>query len=188
MVAPEAGLVSERPEDHRRVVLVALKHSSRAVDVCLCPLGAVGELRPRGVLYPVPVPSVADAHSVRLDVRLVADVNSVSVAEKGKARVVRVVRGSYHVDVVSLHDHQVALHVVERGRVTEQRVAVVAVDALRLDLPAVYVDDLVDDLDPAEAYRNADDLTAAGEDEVIEVRLLVAPEKRGVDVRVNIPV
>ena len=168
VVAAEAGFVAEGPEDHRRMVLVALDHALGTVDVRLFPRRIVGEAVPR-------------MHAVGLDVGLVADIEAVSVTQLGEAGIVRIVRGADHVDVVRLHDHEVALHVLHGGRVAEEVMAVVAVHALGLDLLAVDEDALVSDLDPARADGQGDVLAAAGEVQGVEIRLLVAPEHRVLD-------
>ena len=168
VIASEAGFVAEGPEDHRRMVLVTLDHALSPVDVCLFPFRIVGEAVPR-------------MHAMRLDVGLIADVEAVLVAEGGEAGIVRVVRGADHVDVVRLHNHQVALHVLEGGRVTEEVVAVVAVHALGLDLFAVDEDALVPDLHAPRADREGDVLASAGEVQRVKVRLLVTPEAHVLD-------
>ena len=70
-------------------------------------------------------------------VGFVAEVEAETVAEAEEARVVRIVARADHVDVVALQDIQVFEHVVHGRRVAEPRVAVVAVDAVGLDLFAV---------------------------------------------------
>ena len=110
------------------------------------------------------------------DVGFVADIETVDVTERGESRVVRVVGGTDHVDVVRLHNHQVALHVFERSSVTEEVVAVVAVDALGLNLPAVDEDALVNDFNASCADEESDIFFAAGQREHIEIRDFVGPE------------
>ena len=133
VVLAVARLVAERPHDDRRVVLVALYHAASAVDIRLGPVLAVGKSRPIAV----------NRHAVSLNVSLITDIEPETVAQQRKTRVVRIVRRAYHVDIVRFHDIQVAYHMVERGGVTEQRVAVMAVNALGFDLLSVNVDYLV---------------------------------------------
>ena len=165
LIAADAVFVSERPEDHARVVLITLKHPGGTVHIGVMPRRIVRQLVPVGV-----------DEAVCLKVGLVADVEAVFVAQFQKTRVVRVMAGTDHVDVVLFHDHKVADHVVHRRCVSEDRVAVVAVDALAFDLLAVDVQHIVSDGQLLEADLLADMLRAAGEKQGIQPWLLIVPE------------
>ncbi len=84
VVRAVAALVPERPEDHRRMVLVALDHVLRAREE-------------RGGIARIAAQLVVAV--VGLGIRLVDDVEPVSVAEVEPVRVVRIVRGADGVDV-----------------------------------------------------------------------------------------
>ena len=98
MIAANAGFVTYRPHNNAGVVFVALKHALGAIKISLGPIGIVGK----------GVPVADPLHAVRFDICLVANVKTVFVAQFVKARIVGVVAGAYHVDVVGLHDEYIA--------------------------------------------------------------------------------
>jgi hypothetical protein len=133
------GLVAERPEDDRGVVLERLDHVDDAVDVGALPGRVLGQRFP------------AVAHAVGLDVGLGADVEAEFVAEFVEAGVVRVVAGAHRVDIGALHQQQVIEDVLFGEVVAGDRVVVVAVDALDEDGLAVDEELAVLDLGAGEA-------------------------------------
>ena len=109
-VVTVAGFVSKRPEGDAGIVLVALEHVLRAIQVRLQPLDVVAQ---RSSLAQVVV------HSVRLDVRLVIDIDTELIAQLVEAAVLRIVAKADRIDVVLLHQfkvlaHQLFRHVVSR--------------------------------------------------------------------------
>ena len=102
-VDPVAGLVAQRPDGDRRVVLAPLVHAPRAVHVSLEPGGILGQ-RSRAV-----------THAMRLDVGLVDDIESVAVAQVVPIGIVGIVGATHRIDVVLLHQlyifqHQLLAH------------------------------------------------------------------------------
>src|SRR3954463_16791062 len=83
-------------------------------------------------------PPLQREEAVRLEVALVDDVEAELVAQLEEARVRRVVRRAHRVDVVGLHELDVAAHHVLADGAPGQRVELVPVDAVQLD--AVPVD------------------------------------------------
>ena len=158
------------------MVLVALDHALGAVEVGGLPLGVDAE-------------QLDGAAAVGLEVGLVDDVEAVAVAQGVEARVVRVVGGADGVDVVALHHGDVACHRLERDRVAEVGVRVVAVDASEQDGPAIHQHLLALDLDGAEADLEALDLQDAAlgvlqrEQQLIEAGGLGRPLARRRDPR-----
>ena len=96
---PVAGLVSERPDDDRRVVAVALDHSPGAVEMRFEPLRPPGE-RDAGLV----------THPVGLDVRFVHHVEAVLVGQLVEPGNVGVVGRADGVDVQLLHPPDVFEH------------------------------------------------------------------------------
>ena len=96
------------------MVLVALHHARAAVDPCVHVLRVVAE---------------AEDERVRLDVRLVDDVEAELVAQVVEARVVRGVRRAHRVEAELLHEHEVGAHLLDRHDPTGVRIEVVPVDA-----------------------------------------------------------
>ena len=147
-VRADPGLVAERPEDDRGVVLVALDHVGDARDVRGLPRGIEAELiRPTllGML-------VGEVHiGVALDIGLVHDIQAIAVGELVEPWVVGVMRGADRVDVGALHQLDVALHRFERDDVEGLGIMLVAVDAADRDRPAVDGDEPVLDRYAAKA-------------------------------------
>ena len=139
-VAPrDHVLVAERPDHHRRVVLVAHHHAAVAVKrsraearidhgVARSACNAGEMVLPLRVVDPAVV-----AASVRLEVRLVHEVEAVLVRKVIPARIVRVVAQAHAVYVVALHELDVLDHPLVRNCVAMVRVHLVAVHALEQD-------------------------------------------------------
>ena len=130
MVDARARLVAERPEHDAAVIFVALKEPLCPVDIRLTPLGRRGEPRPA---HPIPFALPIVAHAVGFDIRFVRQHYAVSVAKLREARIVRIMRGAYHIAVGALYEHDIPKHIIERDGVTRNGVRVVAVDAASLD-------------------------------------------------------
>ena len=172
-VHPVPGLVAERPDDDRRVVLERLDVPPRAVEVGQLPLRLVRE----GLVGVV-------AHPVRLDVGLGDQVDPELVGELVPLGNVRVVGGADEVEVVLFEDLDVLQHGVAPDVLSGARVPLVPVDAPDEDGLAVDEDLPVPRLDLAEADTPGHDPEAParavlqGEKERVEVRLLVGPLPR----------
>ena len=163
VVGAVAALVAERPQDHRRVVLVALDHVLHALEE----RGGVARVGAQVVVV-----------RVRLDVRLVDHVQAVAVAEVEPVRVVGVVRAAHGVDVEALHEPDVGLHQLARDRAAAAVVVVVAVDAADPQRPAVEQQLPPAHLDGAEADRARHLVLARGHVQRVEVRRLGRPQPR----------
>ncbi len=123
VVGAVTGLVAQRPGDDRWVVPVALDHPRHAGD----PLAEVARVVAQGAL-----------EGVRLDVRLVDDVQAELVGQVEEGRVVRVVRRAHGVEPELLHLSTRSARIdVRRDDPSGVLVEVVAVDAADEDPPAV---------------------------------------------------
>ena len=175
MVGAEPRLVAERPEDDRRVVLVALRHPRDAVD----PLREVAVVVAERAL-----------EGVRFDVGLVDDVQPELVGQVEEGRVVGVVRGPDRVEPELLHEDQVGAHRLGRDDPPGVLVEVVAVDAAEEDPGTVDQEVEPDDLDPPEADLDRDglgDRAIRGVERDVQrvaVRLLRGPAPDGRDLDV----
>ena len=123
-----AGLVAQRPHDHGRVVLVALHHTPRAVQVGGPPLVLACQ-RDGGI----------EPHAVGLDVRLVHHVQAVLVGQLVPPRDVGVVGRPHRVDVHLLHQLHVPKHRRLGDDVGALRVVLVTVDAADRHRPPVHL-------------------------------------------------
>ena len=141
-------LVAQRPEDDRGVVLVPLDHVHHAGDVRALPGGVEADL----VFVALAAVAVALLHiGVALDIGFVHQVEAVLVGQRQEARVVGIVRGADGVEVVALHQLQIAAHRLFGDDVEGHRVMLVPVDAADHDAAAIDHDLPVLDLDGAEA-------------------------------------
>ena len=168
LIFTHSGFVAERPHYYRGMVLVALKHARHAVHERFEPFRLAHKVVP-----------VADAgHTVGFKICLVANVNAEAVAKTEKTRVVGIVARAYHIYIEALEYVKIAQHVVVRGSRAEQRVAVVAVNALGFDLLAVYVKYLILYVNVLKADGDAYMLASCGETERVELRRFIRPERR----------
>ena len=136
VVGAVARLVAQRPGDDGGVVAVAQDHARDTRH----PLREVARVvTERGL------------EGVRLDVRLLDDVEAQLVGQVQEGRVVGVVRGAHGVEAVALHGQQVPAHGLRGDDAPGVLVEVVAVDTL--DAHASAVDEQVQaaDLHAAEA-------------------------------------
>ncbi len=138
--AARTALVAQRPDDHRGVVLVALDHAGRPVEQRRGPPLVVD-----GVAPPLQVDE-----AMRLQVALVDHPEPELVAQVEEGGVRRIVAGPHGVDVVPLHQHQIAPHRLRVDRPARLRVELVPVHPAEEQPPAVDLDDPVLDRDRAE--------------------------------------
>ena len=168
VVRAVTALVAERPQDHRRVVLVPPHHPRDPVDEGRQVLGHVGDVV--GV-------------RVALDVGLVDDEEPQLVRGVQQGRVVRVVRRPDGVEPEPLHGQQVRTESLGRDRPPEAGVEVVPVDAADHHADAVDEEVVADDLDPPEADPVGRPLDGGavgivqGDLEVVQVRQLGRPRR-----------
>ena len=167
------ALVTERPDDHRRVIAVPLDHPDRAIEVRGLPRRVVSQRDVRVV-----------SHAVRLDVGLVHDVQAVLVGVVVPARVARVVGGPDGVHVVLLHELDVAEHHSFRHHAAGVRIVLVPIHSSQSHGNAVDLEQSVPDLDCPEAHPRGDDLQRVaavvfeGEEQGVQVRRLGRPLER----------
>ena len=147
------------------MVLVALDHPLHAVDQRRLPSRIVRRI--------APPPERLEA--VRLEVALVDHVEPVLVAELQKARVRRIVRRSHRVDVVRLHELDVAAHHILADGTPNRRIELVPVDPAQQHAVPVDQQQPVLDRHPPEPDRRHHALVRARHDHVVEPRQLRAP-------------
>ena len=172
-----AGLVAKAPDDDAGMVEVAADHTLHPYHMGGCKVVALCKRL------------LAVAHSVRLDVGLVDDIQAVAVAELVPEGVVGVVAGTYSVDIQLLHHAHVAQHLLSRHAVRPVRAHLVTVHALDEYGPAVDQQLRVLDFHAAETHVQAGGFhgLAPGERahaEGVEIGLLGAPEPRVFEVSV----
>ncbi len=171
-VAAVAGLVAQRPDDDGGVVLLGVNVAFDTIHEHRLPERIVGDAA-----------EVADiGKAVGLHVSLRHHEQTVLVAQLVEARVVRVVGGAHRVEVVLLHQHDVALHPVHADGAALEMVVVVTVHPVQLEIAAVDVEEAVLDLDLAHPDPLRDHLqqlplsVVEGEHQLIEVGILGAPQ------------
>ena len=129
-VAAIAALVAQRPHDDARVVALLHHQALNTVDVGRLPCRVVGN---QG--------DVADIlEAVALHIGLGDQHDAILITQLVEARVIGIVRGAHCVDVVLLHELQVAAHAIEAHGAALVIVVIVAVDAMHFKVSAVEVD------------------------------------------------
>ena len=170
-VAAIAALVAHRPHNDAGVVALLHHQALNAVDVGRLPCRVVGD---QG--------DIADIlEAVALHVGLGDQHDAILIAQLVEARVIGIVRGAHRVDVMLLHEFQVAAHAIETHSTALVIVVIVAVDAMHLKVGAVEVDMIALDrhLGKTLAMRNVlADLVAVVDlkRKVIEEGVLGVPE------------
>ena len=170
-VAAIAALVAHRPHNDAGVVALLHHQALNTVDVGRLPCRVVGD---QG--------DIADIlEAVALHIGLGDQHDAILIAQLVEARVVGVVGRAHRVDVVLLHELQVAAHAIEAHGAALVIVVIVAVDAMHLKVSAVEVDMIALDrhLGKTLAMRNvlADLVTVVDlKRKVIEEGVLGVPE------------
>ena len=170
-VAAIAALVARRPHNDAGVVALLHHQALNTVDVGRLPCRVVGD---QG--------DIADIlKAVALHIGLGDQHDAILIAQLVEARVVGVVGRAHRVDVVLLHELQVAAHAIEAHGAALVIVVIVAVDAMHLKVSAVEVDMIALDrhLGKTLAMRNvlADLVTVVDlKRKVIEEGVLGVPE------------
>ena len=160
------GLVAERPHRHAGMIAVAANHIDVALDGSLLPFRTVGKR------------SFAVVVAVRLDVRLVHDVDAVDVAEIVEIIVLRIVGVADMVDVRLFHHLDILKLTLTRHIVSVQRIGFVAVYSAKLDFLVVEVVSSVTDFGDEKSDDRGNKLLTVVQNELIAVRLLGAPKLR----------
>ena len=168
VVFANTALVANRPEEHAGAVLIALHHTLGTVEVSVCPLVIVGQ----------GIPFTKHTKAVCFEVCLVTNVKTEAIAKLKEARIVGIVACTNHIDIVRFEDVKVAQHMLHRGGTAELRMAIVAINALALDLFAVDVEHLAANFKTADADFLANHFVAALYIQYVKIGLFVAPKSR----------
>ena len=128
------GFVAAGPEQDAGVVFVPLDHRGRPVKDRAAPLVPIPGERVRAAVFDLALHHPA---AVRLKVRLVDDVQAVTVAELVKTALVRIVRGTHGVEIVLLQKLQVAFDFIARDGAAPVAGKLVPVDAAKDETLAV---------------------------------------------------
>ena len=118
-----ARLVAQRPHGNTGVILVPAVHALYSVEIMLRPAHIVAE--PVGIICSIR----HRIEAVRLDIRLVYDIQTVDVAHCQHRGVGRIVRHAHGIAIILLHQFNIALYLVYRHAITVDRVRVVMIDA-----------------------------------------------------------
>ena len=140
-VAAVAALVTHRPHNDARVVALLHHQTLDAVDISRLPRRIVGD---QGDVTDI-------LEAVALHIGLGHQHDAVLVAQLIEARIVGVVGRTHRVDVVLLHELEVAAHVIETHGAALVVIVIVAVDAVHLKVGAVEVNMVALDGDLGEA-------------------------------------
>ena len=126
------ALVAAGPDQHCRVVFVALKHAARAIDHAVPPFRqAAGDI-PAWLHHAQLLPA-----AVAFKVRLVNHIDAVFIAEVIPPALVGVVAGTHSVDVVALKDGHRSVHIALINGAALLGIPLMAVDTVEDDAAAV---------------------------------------------------
>ena len=126
------ALVAAGPDQHCRVVFVALKHAARAIDHAVPPFGqAAGDI-PARLHHAQLLPA-----AVAFKVGLVYHIDAVFIAEVIPPALVGVVAGTHSVDVVALKDGHRGVHITLVNGAALLGIPLMAVDTVEDDAAAV---------------------------------------------------
>mmetsp|Transcript_59326 Transcript_59326/g.171921 ORF Transcript_59326/g.171921 Transcript_59326/m.171921 type:complete len:200 (-) Transcript_59326:739-1338(-) len=175
MIHAVSGLVAERPEQDARVVLVALHVALDAGHMSRPPLLFVAQ----GV-----APSEVDP--MAFDICLVHDIKAVLIAELVEQRIVRIMRATDRIKVVSLHQFDVLEHRFATDDMAGVRVMLMPVHATDRQFLPIEEQAGLPDLHGSETNCDRDRLgrllilgSSSGEEgnkKYVQVRLLGAPQ------------
>ncbi len=176
-IAAVAGLVAQRPDDDRRVVFLRRHVAFDALDVGLLPTRIVGDAA-----------QIADVgEAVAFQISLRHHEQAIEIAQLVKARIVGVMGGAHRVDVVLLHQHDVALHPRHIDGAPFAVIVIVAVDAVQLEVASVDVHQPVAHRDLAETHplrHHAQQVAGAviqAEQQLIQIGIFRIPLLRAAD-------
>ena len=136
-VRSPSALVAKAPHHHRRVILVALYHSAHAVNVGGCPCWVACQ---------------SSAQSVSLQISLVEDVESDTVAQLVPSWSIGIMTCSHSVDISLLHQSDVLKHSFFGHHPAEFRVVLMTVYAAHLYRATIYEEQPVANLYCTEAH------------------------------------
>ena len=172
-IAAHAGFVAHGPDQYAGPVFIANDAVLHAVQYGLAVFGVLGQ---QVVAVIGIVGAVLEHHAVALHVGLGNQVEAVFVAHAGKQRRIGIVAGPNGVDVVMLHQNQVAQHLLLPHGAAQNGVGVVAVDALELDGLAVELYHAVFHANVPKADGLAERLAVVAQNQSVQIGILRAPE------------
>ena len=172
-VAAMAGLVAHGPNHHAGAVLVADDAVAHAIEDGLGVLGIPGQQ----VVVGIAIFITAAGNAVALNVGFIHDIEAVFIAHAQELGRIGIMAGADGVDVVLLHQRQIAEHLFASDGCAQHGIAVVAIDAAELDVLAVELHHAVFHLDLAQADALGDDLALAVHDQRIQIGILGVPRR-----------
>ena len=170
-VNAHAGLIAHGPEHHAGTVFVADYTVLHTVNNDLFIGGIIG----KHVII-VDMSGIFEGdYAMAFDVRFINHIEAKFIAHAQEFRRIGIMAGTDGVDVVLLHDAKVAQHLFFANSIAQHRIAVVAVYALELDGLTVDLDHAVFNIDFAEAYAICNPLSAAMQNERVQIRIFSIP-------------
>ena len=113
-----SGFISKAPCNYRRMVTVSLHHSLHALEVCgkVCLISCKRR--------------IVITHTMRLDVSLVHDIYSITVAERVPQRVIWIVGCTHCIDIELLHHLDILNHILLCNHISSMRIHFMSVSTL----------------------------------------------------------
>src|SRR6476620_1962545 len=144
-VLARTRLVAERPDDHRRMILVPLDGPLHPVQT---------GLKPAWIIARISLP-VTELEPVRLVITLLDHPESELVGKIKYSRMRWIVAGPDGIDTCSLHHDQICAGVLLVEHPTPNRVGLMPIHSAEDHLTAIDAQDVAINLDPAKAESDA---------------------------------
>ena len=136
------GLIAQRPHQHTRILTIAYHHPHHTVDTCRRPFRQVARKHTFIIAQPV-----------RFDIGLIHHHHSHAVAKFIPAGIVRIMRGTYKINVPLFHQFQVFFHFPERQSPSLSRRKFMAVDSAYFEFLSIQQQMVSFSHDLSEGYR-----------------------------------
>ena len=181
-------LISAGPKQHAGMVFIPLKHAVRAVQNQIEVLRSV----PGNCLLECDIaPEYHVPQTMRFQIRLVDDIETVEITEPVKGGLVRIVTRTDRIDVVALHRQKIGANRLRINRPSPVRAELMAVHSVKHDAFSIDMHHVINHLKTAESEELKDGLTAnifiveGTYSHLIQEGILCAPEPRLTGIQKN---
>ena len=193
-IGAKTRFIAQRPHQNRCAVLVPDDRALDAVEHGIGKPRIVTQQAKRGMFaliieltFGVRLAVIDAKRAVCLQIGLSDHIKAHPCAQFGQPRRIRVMTGTQRVEVMLFHHAQIAQNVFASDGIANKGVAVMAIDALDLDIDAVDVQHRVPNSNVLDTDLLDDGLAVSADDQLIECRVLSIPQHRMVKGKVHTP-
>ena len=193
-IGAKARFITQRPHQNRRAVLIPNDRALDAVEHGIGKLGIVTQQAKRGMFaliieltFGVGLAVIDAKRAVRLQIGLGDHIKAHPCTQFGQPRCIRVMTGAQRIEIMLFHHAQIAQNMLSSDGIADKGVAVMAIDALDLDIDAVDVQHRVPNGNVLDTDLLDDGLAVSADDQLIECRVLSIPQHRMVKGKVHVP-